>query len=518
MVLVLGVFGHHNKSSNCLRREVWTGRFRWLWPLVLPVLAAAATARIDNGRGNGLALGVVVAVGVVLPTCVLFAQRLQRPHLGLILYGSGLALMLLTSLRSGFVVGSDISTEYHDLHQTVLSGIWHTGHLGPYEAMLSLTVLPASLHALVGGQDVWIFKLGYPLLFALYPVALFSVASRFLSRRAAFLAATIVLVQSYFFQQQPEIARQEIGLLVFAVLVGVLLDVSLPRTTQLGFVALLSAALVVCHYSTTYVTIYLCLAALLIGGLISLRRRARLPLLAWLVAPVVMTVVSMVWYVLVTHSTSDITFALDTFRTYGIGLLPGRQKGQSVISAYFNGVRLPVISPYNYLRATVYLFRQAHPFLAPLPQASQPRYSPQLIAPQLLPVRAPGSARASEPQSSSCSKPSTRSASLARSCSCCAGVVDPRCDSWASPGSGLLCSSQRVGCSGHLPRTTTPRDCSFSATSFSRSSSPQRLSSSRRTLKSSPVGHFPVVTDSSSEDLGSPLWSLMSETLTLSLH
>ena len=157
------------------------GRARWLWPLILPLISAAAVARLDNGSGNGLAMVVLLAVALTIPVCTALADRMDSRQVSLLLYGAGLSLMLLTSMRSSYVIGFDISSEYFDFHQTVVSGIWHAGHLNPYEAMLSLTVLPASLHALIGGQDVWIFKLGYPALFAFFPVAVFALAARFLS-------------------------------------------------------------------------------------------------------------------------------------------------------------------------------------------------------------------------------------------------------------------------------------------------------------------------------------------------
>ena len=105
---------------------------------------------------------MLVAVAIMIPVGTFMANRLPRRQVNLLLYACGLSLMLLTSMRSAYVIGFDINTEYYDFHQTVVSGIWHFGHLSPYEAMLSLTVLPASLHTLIGGQDVWIFKFGIP--------------------------------------------------------------------------------------------------------------------------------------------------------------------------------------------------------------------------------------------------------------------------------------------------------------------------------------------------------------------
>ena len=168
LVLVgLAWCGRNTTDSHELRASDIVRRPRWLWPLVLPAIAVAAAMRLDNGKGNALCFVVLIAVAVMIPVCTVVANKMHNQEINFLLYGSGLALMLLTSMRSSYVIGFDINSEYFDFHRTVMEGVWHFGHLDPYQAMLSLTVLPASLHALIGGQDVWIFKLGYPALFAL---------------------------------------------------------------------------------------------------------------------------------------------------------------------------------------------------------------------------------------------------------------------------------------------------------------------------------------------------------------
>ena len=103
------------------------------------------------------------------------------------------------------------------------TGIWHSAHHGDaYGAMLSLTVLPAELHFLSGVPDLLVFSVVYPAIGALLPVAVFGLARRVLSRRWAFAAATFVIMQE--FQDLPALARQEIAMVLFAVLLAAMLD------------------------------------------------------------------------------------------------------------------------------------------------------------------------------------------------------------------------------------------------------------------------------------------------------
>ncbi|MGO9583718.1 MAG: DUF2206 domain-containing protein [Acidimicrobiales bacterium] len=385
----LAIIGNRAGPLYELKSSDLIGRLRWLWPLLLPLLSIVAAERLDNGHGNALALLVLVLVAVMIPVCTVLANRLHSRQIGFILYASGLSLLLLTSMRSAYVIGFDINSEYFDFHQTVLNGIWHLGHMNAYEAMLSLTVLPASLHALVGGQDVWIFKLGYPALFALFPVAVFELGTRFLSRRAAFIAAALVVSQAYFFQQQPEIARQELALLIFAGMIGALFDTSLGRSLQLRLVSVLAVTLVVCHYSTTYVAIFLCISASLLAILIPRGKRVRLPVAPWLVAAAVMTVSAVIWYLPATHSTSDITATAQSIHRSGFEFLPGRRKGESILSAYFNGVREQPSSPKQYQQNVASYYSEHLSFLIPLPAATDPAYNLHAAPAPQLPDHAP---------------------------------------------------------------------------------------------------------------------------------
>jgi len=385
----LALCGRHATDIHELRASDIVRRARWLWPLILPAIAVAAAVRLDNGDGNTLCFVVLIAVAVMIPVCVVTANKMHNQEINFLLYGSGLALMLLTSMRSSYVIGFDINSEYFDFHRTVVEGVWHFGHLDPYQAMLSLTVLPASLHALIGGQDVWIFKLGYPALFALFPVAVFSLGTRFLSRRAAFLAAAVVIAQSYFFEQQPEIARQELALLIFAGIIGALLDNSLRRRPQRALISVLGVTLVVCHYSTTYIAILLCLLASLLAVTVARTKRTPLRVRPWLVAAGVMTVSAFIWYVPATHSGSNVSDVAESLRQTGINLLPGRTRGENIISAYFNGPREAPSSPSDYQSSIAAYYAHNLSFLVPLAAAQRPEYNLRAATPAKIDDHAP---------------------------------------------------------------------------------------------------------------------------------
>ena len=165
---------------------------RLVWPLTLALLAAAGALRLNSGHSDIVAVVSLGACIILLVIGFLIAPRRDPAQLAVILFAVGLALMWSFSLRGDLIYGYDIATEYHAMQQTILSGIWHPSHPGDaYGAMLSVTILPTELHAVSGMTGQLVFKVVYPALAALFPVAIFYFALRVLSHRWAFAAAAL---------------------------------------------------------------------------------------------------------------------------------------------------------------------------------------------------------------------------------------------------------------------------------------------------------------------------------------
>jgi uncharacterized membrane protein len=185
------------------------------------------------------------------------APRLDKTVLAVAIYAAALALNWSFSLRSDLVNGFDIATEYQRMQTTISSGIWYTSHpADAYGAMLSLTVLPAELHALTGMPGLLVFKVVYPALYAFFPVGIYSLARRILARRWAVVAAVFPMGQ-YYFTELAALARQEIAFICFAGLLAAMLDARIPQRTKWGLAAILGMAVAVSHYSTAYLAITL---------------------------------------------------------------------------------------------------------------------------------------------------------------------------------------------------------------------------------------------------------------------
>ncbi len=90
-----------------------------------------------------------------------------------------ITLLFQYSLISNYVQGADIKVEYYVSTLTQSSGFWNSTAsftnlvYGRFYNMLSITVLPTIYSNILNMDITWVFKIVYPLIFALVPLALY---------------------------------------------------------------------------------------------------------------------------------------------------------------------------------------------------------------------------------------------------------------------------------------------------------------------------------------------------------
>jgi glycosyltransferase involved in cell wall biosynthesis len=351
-------------------------RAREMWPLALPVIAWAGATRLTNGHGAATAIVAVGATGLALLVAVWRGQRWSVRQLAMLVYGASLALMWGFSLRGHFVYGFDISGEYQTFTQVLHAGRWYVSHRDDaYGATLSLTILPSTLAGLTGASPLLILKAIYPLLFAFFPVGVFLVATRVLSRRFAYLGVLFIVVQAYLFQQLPAIARQEIALLFFVCLVGVMLDGRLRRGARLALLAVFAVGLVFSHYGTAYLTVGLLAISLVVefarGRLTSTPPRAALVPIA--VALAITGGAAALWYAPITNSTQNLSQFISDLNRQGLSILPNAG-GQGLLKSYLAGNVATRVSAGKFAALAQQDYVKNRPYVHPLRQAGRPAF------------------------------------------------------------------------------------------------------------------------------------------------
>jgi uncharacterized membrane protein len=238
--------------------------------------AIIGAIRLNNGASGYFTVVMLAGVAAIFGLLILRRARMTTTVISIVLYELGLATLLMTSLRGWYVTGHDIQLEYQVFQLTARNGIWDMSRFqDPYNACMSITILPTVLSRFLHVSDPYVFKLAFQAIFASCPVIVFLLARRYATTFVALLATIYFIGFPTYFTDMPFLNRQELAF----VFVGIgFLVATQPRwSTRRArtWFAVISSGVLLSHYSTNYVFIAT-LALAFFGGLgLDLLRVAR---------------------------------------------------------------------------------------------------------------------------------------------------------------------------------------------------------------------------------------------------
>jgi uncharacterized membrane protein len=245
------------RGSKDLKPIVLTkGRvLKFLVLCLLPVLSIIGVY-FANATGNTslliLALFTVLAVFVV----TLFSKRLVTPKLYLIIVLIiSITLLFHSSLISNYVQGVDIKIEYYIATLTQNSGFWNSSisftdtGLASYYSMLSVSIIPTIYSNILNMDITCVFKIIYPLIFALVPLALYLIWREKFGVSIAFISSFLLMSQSTFYFEMTYLARQMVAEVFFVLLFLILFSKSLSSKNVKILIMIFGFSLIVSHYS-----------------------------------------------------------------------------------------------------------------------------------------------------------------------------------------------------------------------------------------------------------------------------
>ncbi len=320
---------------------------------LLPLSAVAAAERLNGGFGGAAAAAVTVAALAVLVLVLIRAPNWPDGRAQYLLFSAALTLIYLYTWRSNHLFGFDVQQEYQRFTVTLETGRWVPPSNGdPYAAMLSITALPAALVKVSGLGGLTLFKTLYPFYLATVPPLTYGLVRIWLPSRPAAVSVTYLIALTQFADQLSGISRQEVGLFYFNLLLLVLFDPQLDRRRRTGTAIVALAALVVSHYSTSYVTVFVLVGTWILFGLVRLLRRGpsrRVPdVRVSMVVAGAGVVFIWLWDLVITRSAHNLTSIVAAFADDGPNLLPNR--GSSPLTTWLSGNVTNSVSPAEYYR------------------------------------------------------------------------------------------------------------------------------------------------------------------------
>lgn len=240
-----------------------------LAPLILPVLSILGITLMNSNSNNSLLLFALLYILLYIIIAVYLNKRISEMTYPTALWLISISLLLITSLTSNHIFGIDIHYEYYVFQLTKSSQhlVMLPGWLSIYNSCLSVNLLPSIYSIILNINDEYVFKLLYPFVFSIVPICVYLISRQYLSCRSAFMAGIFVLAQNIFIVM-PTNTREEIATLFFALIILLMFDKEVDSFSKTILNLILTISLIISHYSTFYILLYLLAFTLLGLGLL----------------------------------------------------------------------------------------------------------------------------------------------------------------------------------------------------------------------------------------------------------
>jgi uncharacterized membrane protein len=227
-------------------------------PVVFPLLSVFGATTLNNGGPNYLTITMFGGIVVYFFLLVLFRKKLNRNIFPWAIFLMSIALLLSNSLRSWHVTGGDISLEYYVFQLTKSLSYWSSAQFNdPYNTCLSITLLPTILSNFLNTSNEYIYKAIFPIIFSFSAISLYLILKKYLKDVLSFLSILFLIIQLPFLLWITAIARQEIALFFFSLFLLAMFSSNYKLKTKEILFIIFGFSIVVSHYSTIYITLFL---------------------------------------------------------------------------------------------------------------------------------------------------------------------------------------------------------------------------------------------------------------------
>ncbi|MEG3224262.1 MAG: hypothetical protein BME94_01740 [Methanobacteriales archaeon Met13] len=227
--------------------------FPLIFPAIFPLMAIMGTYLMNTTQNNSLILALLFLIPTYLVVLAVLRKRLHPATYPLAAWLIGLSLLLMHSLTSYHIMGRDVHTEYHCFQLTLSNYHWDMqAFYNPYNACLSITILPTIYQVLSGLNPEYVFKVFFAFLGSSLPVVVYLVSRKFMKRHYAFYVTLLFAFQTFFINITGCI-RQEVAILFFLLAVLVFFQDDMNPGARKGLFLLFVFSTVLSHYATSYV-------------------------------------------------------------------------------------------------------------------------------------------------------------------------------------------------------------------------------------------------------------------------
>jgi len=259
ILAIIGYIQNKDFSFNLASFTLDTKEKAFLLLPALFLLLSILGMYIMNTTSNNMILMVMLFLipAYVISIAILHHRVPQRTY-PVMLFLIGISVLLLVALRSSHIIGNDTHTEYYLFQLVADSQHWQIFARSALDACLSITLLPAIYQSLMNINSEYLFKILYPLLFSVSPLAIYIISRKYIGNFYAFLASFFFISQFNFIWTATG-ARTNTAVLFLTLVIMALFSDSIGRFARVLLAIVFAASCIVSHYSTTYIFLFVLL-------------------------------------------------------------------------------------------------------------------------------------------------------------------------------------------------------------------------------------------------------------------
>lgn len=304
-VLLITIFSCLRRKENFHLVLPQDLRMFYLIPFfAIAFLGVIGVMLVNAFKSNFLLIFVIITIAISFVIISLFKSSFYYPLLISIISST---LLLLTFLTSNYLNGFDIHSDFFVFNITSIGSYWNKSfgrdlffntswQMYLFNSMLSVTVLPTIFSNLLNINGTWMFKIIYPLIFSLVPLALFQIQIRQWGKKVAFISILFFMSNSVFFNFQNTV-KEMVAELFYVLLFLILFKKDINQGSRWILIIFFSFSLIVSYYTMAYFFLVMIFSAWIFAKVFSKNKNISIDLTVLLF----FTVFIFTWYIFIVN-------------------------------------------------------------------------------------------------------------------------------------------------------------------------------------------------------------------------
>ena len=226
-----------------------------LFLCLIPFLAIFGTYLVNFQHDNILLMFLIILLALIAIS-ISFDKFIPKNLYPLAVFIIAISLLYHSSLITMHLWGRDIHVECYLSNLVMWNSCWDSTISMTYNSMLSIVMLAPIFSSICNISLTWVFKIIYPLIFALVPIGLYRVFQKQTDNKIAFLSCFFFMSVNTFYMDALQVARQEIAELFFVLLILLMMDKNMDKMKRSFLSIVFGISLVVSHYGVSYIYMF----------------------------------------------------------------------------------------------------------------------------------------------------------------------------------------------------------------------------------------------------------------------